>query len=938
MEHQSELLRRLRRLPETDRDAFLAQLDRVTPGNRSAPLSFRQEQLWLFDRVAPSGTAYGLGFALTLTGPLDTVALEGAVTDLVARHPILRSLFPHEKETGEQVVQPERETRLVPEDAHGQDPPRVHEEIVREELRRGFDVNAEPMVRFRLVRWSPEEHTLIVATHYLAMGRRSHDVLCADIAAAYAARRAGTEPGFHSAATPFAEYAVWQREWSRSAEAEHAEEFWSRALSGWENTELPPDLPRPRVLNLSSESVSRPVPRGAAARARALAERLDVPADDVLLAAYLAVLSRQTAALDLTVGLPHDVPGPFSPDALLGDYGNLLPLRLEVDPAAPFADLVRAVHARRTASEEHGTLPFKRILDRLDIDPDPGRLPLVQLGFDAPEPGAGPHWADELRITGERVDTGIGTFELALETTLDTAEPVVTVRYATALYREATADRLARRYLDFLDGACARPDQPLTALPFATAEERTAILQDWNPRIGDPPEGSVHHLFERAARQHADRTAVAWRHGEITYAELDAWANRIAHGLSRAGAGPETLVPVLLERGPLLVAGILGVLKSGAAYVPIDLTQPDEQVQAIIGDCGARVVLTSAETAPRLGAGPITVDAEADTRGLPETPPPAASFPDSLAYAIYTSGSTGRPKGVLVEHRNVTNFIRTVQEMFALGSQDRIVQFASPGFDVSVFETFGALLSGALLYVVDEDERRSAAALDAILAERRITVIDLPPAVMELLEPENYADLRVAFVGGEAFSGALTTRWARQCHFYNGYGPTETTVTVIAKECAGTWSESPPIGRAMAQHRAYVVDEDLGLLPPAARGELAVSGLGVGRGYLGQPGLTADRFRPDPYGPPGSRMYMTGDLASWNDDGDLEFLGRVDRQVKVRGCGSSWARWRRPCRRFPAWPARWLTSRSTRTAARSSSPTWSRRTVRNSSSTRCATR
>ena len=261
------------------------------------------------------------------------------------------------------------------------------------------------------------------------------------------------------------------------------------------------------------------------------------------------------------------------------------------------------------------------------------------------------------------------------------------------------------------------------------------------------------------------------------------------------------------------------------------------------------------------------------TAGAPSTAPELDVPAEALAYIIYTSGSTGRPKGVLVEHRNVTNFVRTVQALFSLRPEDRVLQFASAGFDVSVFEMFGALLSGARLYVVDDDQRRSIDALDAVLVEERITVVDLPPAIMELLTPERYPDLRVAFVGGEAFSGALTTRWASGRAFYNGYGPTETTVTVVAKQCEGEWTSSPPIGRAMANHRAYVLDADGAIQPPGAIGELAISGLGVGRGYLGRPDLTAERFRPDPHGPPGSRMYLTGDLAAWDDPGSWPSWG-----------------------------------------------------------------
>jgi amino acid adenylation domain-containing protein len=614
-----------------------------------------------------------------------------------------------------------------------------------------------------------------------------------------------------------------------------------------------------------------------------LAAQLAVPAEDVLLAAYFSLVARHTASTDLTIGLPRDVPGPFSLATLVGNCGNLLPIRVEVAPGTSFAELVRVVHQRRTEAEQHAALPFKVVLDLLGIEPDPGRLPLVQLGFDPPARATAAAQSGDVRIAAEQVDTGVGTFELAVQATLAGAEPAITVRYVTALYRQQTAARLARRYLRLLQGGCAEPDAEVSDLPFADADEQASVLHAWNRPIGTFPDGTVHQGFARIVQDNGDRVALAWRGGQMTYADLDATANRIAHALIRQGAQPGGLVAVLVERGPAMIAAILGVLKAGAGYVPIDLNQPAERVAAIIEDCGARLALASAAAGDLLGDRLPVVDIDADLTGLPDTAPQAPSFPESLAYVIYTSGSTGRPKGVLIEHRNVTNFVRTVQQMFRLGPDDRVLQFASPGFDVSTFEIFGALLSGSRLYIVDEDERRSIDAVDAVMADQRITVIDLPPAVMELLHPERYPDLRVSFVGGEAFSGELTTRWARRSEFYNGYGPTETTVTVVAKQCQGQWHASPPIGRAMANHRAYVLDADLGLLPPGATGELAIAGLGVGRGYLGRPDLTAERFRPDPYGPPGSRMYLTGDLAVWDDEGDLGFLGRADRQVKVRG-------------------------------------------------------
>ncbi|MGW6739922.1 non-ribosomal peptide synthetase [Streptomyces sp. NPDC055025] len=924
MRQQSELLRRLRQLPGGRREELLARLEGVSSGIRSAPLSYRQEQLWLFDRFAPSSLAYGLGFAFPIEGRLDSDALRAALGDLLERYTVLRSTFPDEDTRGTQQVQPVPEVRLEVEDVpDGRLRPRA-DEVVQGELRRGLDLNTGPMVRFRLLRATAEQHLLVLSTHYIVLDPRSARVLQRDLAFAYRARVGGAAPSWPREPVDFGSYAGWQRDWSTQDAAREAADHWRDALAGWEGTELPPDAPRARLLDLSSDVVRVPMPPELAAAADTLAGTdvlagTDTERDDVLLAAFLVVIARHTARGDLTVGLPLDVTGPFDADRLVGDCGNLMPLRVELDEADSFTAVVARVRAARQAGAEHATLPFKLILDALGVEPDAGRLPLVQIGFatvgepaepigadgafgaDGPDgsPGAdGADKADGVRIGCEQIDAGAGTFELALEVG-GGERPTLAVRFATSLYRRSTAARLLDRYLRTLGALCELPDRPLGDTPLGTPQERADVLERWNAPIGEPLDTPLHELFADVVAADPDRTALVWQDGTLSYRGLDLWSRRIAGGLVAAGVGLGDLVPVVMERGPALIAAVLGVLRAGGAYVPVDAGQPDERLAMILQDTGARTVVVSPGTADRVpqplrlvvGTGPEdgadgTPDGpdagHVDTPGHMDTP--VAVPPASAAYVIYTSGSSGRPKGVVVEHRNAANFVRTVREMFDLSPNDRVLHFASPGFDVSVFEIFGTLLNGAVLYVLHEDQRRSVDALDAVLREQRITVIDLPPAVMDLLAPEGYPDLRVAFVGGEAFTGELTTRWARGRGFWNGYGPTETTVTVVAKKCEGEWTSSPPIGRAMANHRAYVVDgAGVGVLPPGAIGELAIAGLGVARGYLGRPDLTADRFRPDPDGPPGSRRYLTGDLSVWNEAGDLCFVGRADRQVKVRG-------------------------------------------------------
>jgi amino acid adenylation domain-containing protein len=878
MVQESELVRRLRNLPRGRREEFLRNLENVSRGTRTAPLTFRQEQLWVLDKISRASSAYALVFAVVLDGELDPEILGGALDDVLERHGVLRSVLPHDHVTGVQIIQALRPCRLTPEKVEPHEFAQRRDAMVREELDRGFDLDGGALIRFRLLRLGDHRHVLLWITHHLVFDPRSAGVVLRDLAAGYEARRTGRTPAWPAPAPHFGVYASWQREWVDGPEGAAARTWWGQALAGWEGTEIPPDHPRDRVLDLSASTVALDLEPGVRAAAAALAGALHVPVEDVLLAAFLSVIGRLTGRKDLVVGVPVDVPGPFDPDTLVGDCGNLQPVRVDLEGAPSLADITRMVHRARSDGERHAALPFKLIAEAVGVESDPGRLPLVQIGFDTrPHAVHGPY-GDRLKMTAEQVDTGGTTLELTLE--VDPAR--VRMRYVTALYTPETVHSVLERYVRVLAAGCADPDAPHLRLPLATDGERRVVLEEWNAVPAPRPAEPIHQIFEARAREHPGKIAVAGREEESTYAELDRRANGIAWRLVEAGVGAEDFVALAVRRGPRLIEAILGVLKAGAAYVPIDLGNPHGRIEAILTDCATRIVVGDRDGLDALPGGSWDRIDLGDVPGR-DVPPPVEVHPSALAYSIFTSGSTGRPKGVLIEHRNVVNFIRTVQEMFSLTAEDRIVQFASPGFDVSVFEIFSALLTGAWLYVLDDEERGSIDRIDEVLADKRISVIDLPPAIMDMLDPARYPDLRVAFVGGEAFSGALTTRWAAGREFYNGYGPTETTVTVVAKRCTGEWDATPPIGRAMANHRAYAVDADLGLQPAGALGELAIAGAGLGRGYLGRPDLTADRFRPDPFGAPGTRMYLTGDLAAWNPAGDLVFHGRVDRQVKVRG-------------------------------------------------------
>jgi amino acid adenylation domain-containing protein len=892
MAQTSELLRRLRRIPSERRTEFLRRLESAARDQRSWPLSFRQEQLWVLHRFDPLSHAYSLAFAFDIRGPLDRVALDSALEQVFERHEILRTTF---QANGDGIPVQTATARTTPkpveEDVRSLAGALQRERLfgaAEEDARAGFDLERGPLVRLRLLRLADEEHVLLWVTHAIVFDPESAEIVLDDLAEAYSAVREARAPRWPDLTQRYGEYADWQRRWAESTACRSLVDASREDLADWEPVDVSPDRPRVPRIDFDTARVSRPVEAGLLEAVTQRAQRQDVQPAAVLLGAYASLLTRYTGSDDVIVGMPLRSSGPSGEGRMVGNCENLVAVRIDLAGDPSFEEAASRADRALRAARAQADVPFKLVLDAVGSSPDLARLPLVQVGLTCRWQPSPTRTASDTSLTVEQIPTGTGGFELLLQVDAGRPQPRLQVEYFTSLFEAASMARFLDRLSRVLTAGLSCPEARLSQMPVISERERSQILMDWNCPATPRPLELIHAAFAEQARRSPDEIALAAAGAQLTYGELDRSSNRLAQHLAQLDVGPECRVGLFLERSPRTIEAILAVLKAGGAYVPIDTAYPADRIATILTDAAVRVVVTEGRLSERLPAGDrIVVDLDADASAIaaqPTLPPNAQVAPESLAYVLFTSGSTGRPKGVLIEHRNVTAFIRTVQAMFELSPDDRFVQFASLGYDVSVFEIFGALLSGARLYVVNEDERRSLDALRGILTQQAITVIDLPPVVMDLLDPEELPMLRVAFVGGEAFSGDLTTRWAASgCRFYNGYGPTETTVTVVAKQCDGIWTTSPPIGQAMDGHQAYALDGSLELVPVGIPGELAIAGVGLGRGYLGRPDLSAERFRPDPYGPPGSRMYLTGDRVKWLVDGELLFLGRADRQVKVRG-------------------------------------------------------
>jgi amino acid adenylation domain-containing protein len=834
-----------RRLAEQVTAALPFELPAVEGSDH--PLSYNQRSLWLAWRMAPESPVYNLALAARVSGDLD---LPAALERLAERHAVLRTTYP--------LVDGEPVQRIG---EGGIDFAVVEDGSLAEEAWRPFDLERGPVMRARLFPGG----VLLLAVHHIAADFWSLGLILEGLAAPE--ERHTSSLGFQPQA--YAAWARWQRDLLAGPEGERLWTGWRAALAGAPTVlDLPADRPRPATP--SHRGGSHPFSLGPelSARLRSLAVASGATLYTVLLTAFEALLHHHTGRKDFLVGAP--AAGRTRPglEEVAGHFVNLLPLRAGLAGDPTFAELVARTRQTLAAALELQDLPFPLLVERLDPARDPSRPPLVQVLFALEQPhrleggaAAAPfvlgRSGDPLRIGDlilepvelPRQATPFDLTLLAVETggTIDAV-----FDYSSDLFDDSTIERLARRFVTLL----GNPSGRLSDLPILDAAERTQILS-WEEGPAEPvPERCAHELFEEWADRTPDAPALVGADGSVaTYRELEARANRLARHLLAAGVGPETPVALLLPRSPDLWTSALAVLKAGGYYVPVDPSQPQERIDLLLADCEARVVVTSAEA------------------GGSSERPVVAVAPDNLAYALYTSGSTGRPKAVVVPHRPLVNLVRHARREFRLGPGSRLLQVAAPIFDASVLEVFAAWTSGAALCLASEEARLSGPRLAAEMRERGITWTVLTPSALRFLPEEEIPSLETLIAGGEAVPATLADRWARRVRLVNAYGPAEAAVYVSSHLCRPD-EGAPPIGRPITNARLRVA------APVGVPGELCIGGAPPARGYLGRPDLTAERWIPDTHG---ERLYRTGDLVRWRPDGVLEFLGRIDAQVKLRG-------------------------------------------------------
>jgi amino acid adenylation domain-containing protein len=869
--------------------------------SRTVPLSVTQEQLWYFSQLAPENPIYNEVVSIRKTGELNREALRQAFNEVVRRHEAWRSTFRLVNEVPVQVVQPPPtfELPLIDlRDSPGKDVAQHAAQIAAELACEPYQLDTGPLVRPLLVRFAEDEHRLYVALHHLIFdGVSLNRVVVPELVALYDAFAGGKPPELAEPLAQYAEYVAWSHEWTKTPDFAQRLGYWRRHLEGTSELPLPLDHPRPRQQRFHGGMERIRVPRDLTARLGSLGSLHHATLFQVLASAFAILLHRLAAGHDDVVfGTVSDLRQGPGLESIVGYCLTPLVLRADLSGDPTFAELLGRIRAEVLDDIAH-QVPFNRLVSDLQPRREPGANPIFQtmLVLEPSQESSPPGWS----LHAEEVEAGnaVGNakFDLLIELDLRPEGHMDgRVGYNGDLFERETAQRLAGNWLTLLEGISMSPDRRVSELPLLTEGEVRRQQVEWNRTDVDLPlEFCVHELVADQARRTPEAVAVTNGRAQLTYSELDDQAGRLAAYIRERGVGPDVTVGVCLERSVDLVVALLGVLKAGGAFVPLEPDQPRERLAHMIVDAEPRVILTTAlaeGSLPPTTASVVRIDTERDAWMASASLTTTDCVPVNLAYVLFTSGSTGTPKGVMIEHRSLVNQLAWRVNSFRLSPEDRILQKTPLGFDVSLWEFFCPLIAGATLVLLDPGAHRDPARVAEAIRSHGITVVHFSPLMLDAFlgaaGDGAFDSVRMVLVGGETLPAALARRFFgcfdSGVELRNCYGPTETTVAATSWRCDPSGEEVVPIGRPVANTQTYVLDAGCRLVPQGVAGELCIGGVQVARGYMNRPELTAGVFVANPFRP-GERMYRTGDVARHRADGSIEFLGRRDSQVKIRG-------------------------------------------------------
>src|SRR5581483_9677555 len=860
----------------------LPKIPRIEARNpaETALLSFAQLRLWFLEKLFPGNPAYNIPIVLALDGPLDRERLTNALNAVISRHEVLRTSFCETAGEPLQVVHAPAALHLPVDAVSGRDEALS---IAEREARQCFDLARGPLLRTRLLRFGDHEHWLLLTMHHIVSDGWSVGVFLRELSDLYEGRE--LEP----VAVQYGDFAAWQRSWLQGDVLEAQIAYWRKALANFNPLELPTDHPRPAVVSHRGAGLRVSIAQGLAEQLKELSRREGVTLYMTLLAGLAVLLKRNAGSEEVIVGTPIAGRTQAELEPFIGLFVNTLVLRIDTGGETRFRKLMARVREVTLEAYAHQDVPFEKLVEELQPERDMSRNPLVQVIFQLQNlPGAGTG-IGELEFRPVEMPSKTTRFDLEVHAAEVADGLEVCFQYSTDLWEAGTIERLAAQYVRLLEAAVANPEARICELPLLSAAERKQVLVEWNRTATAYPQRSLQELFEEQVQARPDAVAVVFQGRSLTYAQLNARANQVAHYLRGQGVGPESLVGLCVERSLEMVVGIVGIIKAGGAYVPLDPGYPAERLAFMLADTEAPVLLSEERFAERLGGRAVCLDRDWEEIGrYAESNPEAVAGPENLAYLIYTSGSTGQPKAALVPQRGVIRLVKGA-EYAQFGPEEVFLQMAPISFDAATFELWGALLNGGRL-VVYPAEAPTLEEMGRVVAAEGVTTLWLTAGLFHLAMEqgvEGLGGLRQLLAGGDVLSPAAVWEARRRlpgCRLINGYGPTENTTftccyTFASGEEVGA---TVPIGRPIANTRVYVLDGQGEPVPVGVAGELYIGGDGLARGYWRRPELTAERFvesRLDG----GGRLYRTGDQVRWRADGVLEFVGRLDGQVKIRG-------------------------------------------------------
>ncbi|WP_390625552.1 MULTISPECIES: non-ribosomal peptide synthetase [Calothrix] len=884
----AELAQVIEQLQQQDLEIFAAP---ILPRAKNAdlPLSFAQQRLWFLDQLEPHSALYNIPVALRLVGNLNQTALEQSLIEIIHRHEVLRTNFTTIDGQATQIIR-EQETVSIVDFQHLSvtEQELATQQLAQQQAIEPFDLASEALIRVTLLVLNETEYILLVCMHHIVSDGWSMGVFIFELAQLYNAYSQNQPSPLAPLPIQYADFAIWQRNWLQGDVLQSQLSYWEQQLANAPALlALPTDRPRPAVQTFVGAHLEFTLSVELTDKLVKLSQEQGCTLFMTLLAAYDTLLYRYTGQSDILVGTPIANRDRSELEQLIGFFVNTLVMRSNLAGNPSFSELLTRVRETAMGAYTHQNLPFEMLVEALQPERDLGHTPLFQVVFmlqNAP--------VQELELAGLTVnalpvETKTAKVDLALSMENTTQGLIGVWEYNTDLFDASTIERMTGHFVTLLEGIVANPEQKIAQLPLLTQHEQHQLLIEWNDTQANYPQHKcIHQLFEERVNQTPNAVAVVFAEQKLTYQQLNIRANQLADYLQSLGVKPDTLVGICVERSLEMVVGLLGVLKAGGAYLPLDPEYPTERLRFMLEDAQVSVLLTQqrlVERLPELQANLICLDDiwEEIAQNNQDNPnSEVRAF--NLANLIYTSGSTGRPKGVMVEHKGLCNLAQAQIQTFGVNSDSRILQFASFSFDASIWEVIMALGSGGTLYLGTKDSLLPGKPLVEQLRKHSITHVTLPPSALAVMPSDELPALQTIIVAGEACSPELIKQWSVGRSFFNAYGPTEATVCATIAKC--TEDEKITIGNAIANTQIHILDEYLQPVPVGVAGELHIGGVGLARGYLNRPDLTQEKFIPNPLEKAeGSRLYKTGDLARYLSDGTIEYLGRIDHQVKIRG-------------------------------------------------------